>query len=396
MSGAADAAGSTARSERDLRIDFFRGLALIFIFIDHVPGNILSVVTIGSFGFSDAAEVFIFLSGYSAAFVYGRVQRARGFIVALAQIWKRCWQLYVAHIFLFVVFTAEVAYIAARFRNPMFAEEMNVANFLQEPHIAVMMALSLQFQPAFMDILPLYIALLLLFPFALWGIERSPALVLAISVAAYVVQWWFNFDMPAYPEGSNWFFNPFAWQLLFVIGAVIGHATVAGRRLVLRGWPIIAAAGAIVAGSLIIVMSWKLANISPRVPALLLDELWPVDKTDLALVRLVHFLAVAYLVAVLVPPEHRMLRAPAAYPVILCGQNSLHIFCLSIFLCVIGHLAVVQLDYAFWVQALVNGFGIGIMMLTAGIILVQVDRANGKGPDRRVNCAAFGRELSAA
>ena len=362
------AAAPVMRADRDLRIDFFRGLALIFIFIDHVPGNLLSAITIGNFGFSDAAEMFIFLSGYSAAFVYGRVMAERGFLLAAAQIWKRCWQLYVAHIFLFVVFTAEVAYIAHRFNNPMFAEEMNVANFLQEPHVAVAMALMLRFQPVFMDILPLYIVLLLLFPFVLWGIERSPLAVLILSVAGYCVQWWLNFDMPAYPEGQIWFFNPAAWQLLFVVGALFGRGGTAGRLLMPRGryWTWLAAAT--VAGSFAIGLSWKLANIFPGFPAILLDQIWPVDKTDLALIRLVNFLAIAYLVALGVRPDQPFLKSALAHPILLCGRHSLYIFCLSIFLCVIGQLAMVQFDYAYWVQGAVNAVGIGIMVMTGWLL----------------------------
>src|SRR5580704_8956151 len=113
---------------RDLRLDFFRGLALFFIFIDHIPENILSYFTLPSIGFSDAAEVFIFISGYTAALVYGRALRRQGVLFATAQIYHRVWQLYVAHIFLFVIFTAEVSYAIFAVRNPMYADEMGVGD----------------------------------------------------------------------------------------------------------------------------------------------------------------------------------------------------------------------------------------------------------------------------
>ena len=58
--------------ERDLRLDFFRGLALFCIFIDHIPNNILAKFTLQSLMFADAAEVFILISGYTAGMVYGR------------------------------------------------------------------------------------------------------------------------------------------------------------------------------------------------------------------------------------------------------------------------------------------------------------------------------------
>src|SRR5262249_40300504 len=96
--------------ERDLRLDFFRGLSLFFIFIDHIPNNFLSYGTLHTVAFSDAAEVFIFISGYTAALVYGQLLLRRGTLVATVQIYYRVWQLYVAHIFIFMIYTAEVSY----------------------------------------------------------------------------------------------------------------------------------------------------------------------------------------------------------------------------------------------------------------------------------------------
>src|SRR4030081_1428942 len=113
-------------SERELRLDLFRGLALWLIFIDHLPPNLLTWFTIRNYGFSDATEIFVFISGYTAAFVYGRAMRERGFIVAGARILRRAWQVYGAHIFLFMVYMAEIAYVAGSFDNPLYVEEMNI------------------------------------------------------------------------------------------------------------------------------------------------------------------------------------------------------------------------------------------------------------------------------
>src|SRR5213592_2293522 len=89
-------------TERDLRLDLFRGIALWLIFLDHIPSNVVNWITIRNYGFSDAAEIFVFISGYTAAFVYGRAMRERGVVVASARILRRAWQVYVAHIFIFV------------------------------------------------------------------------------------------------------------------------------------------------------------------------------------------------------------------------------------------------------------------------------------------------------
>ena len=78
-----------AIGERELRLDLFRGLALWLIFIDHLPPNILTWFTIRNYGFSDATEIFIFISGYTAAFVYGRAMLQAGVVVATARITMR-------------------------------------------------------------------------------------------------------------------------------------------------------------------------------------------------------------------------------------------------------------------------------------------------------------------
>ena len=98
---------AAAATGRDLRLDLFRGLALWLIFLDHVPNNIVAWFTIRNYGFSDATEIFIFISGYTAAFVYGRAMRTAGFVVATARVLKRAWQIYVAHVFLFAALNGD-------------------------------------------------------------------------------------------------------------------------------------------------------------------------------------------------------------------------------------------------------------------------------------------------
>src|SRR6201999_3290404 len=108
--------------ERDLRLDLFRGVALWGIFLDHIPENIVNWITIRNYGFSDAAEIFVFISGYTAAFVYGRAMRERGFIIAGARILKRAWTVYIAHVFIFVIFMAQIAYLTTSLDNPLYSE----------------------------------------------------------------------------------------------------------------------------------------------------------------------------------------------------------------------------------------------------------------------------------
>src|ERR1700741_3882746 len=207
-----------AVGERELRLDLFRGLALWLIFIDHLPNNILAWFTIRNYGFSDATEIFIFISGYTAAFVYGRAMLNSGFIIASARILRRVWQIYVAHVFLFTIFLAEISYVATRFENPLYTEEMGIMDFLKEPDVTIVQALLLRFRPVNMDVLPLYIVLMLFLPLILVLMRRSADLTLALSVALYAATWEFDLYLSSYPNGF-WAFNPFAWQLLFVFGA---------------------------------------------------------------------------------------------------------------------------------------------------------------------------------
>src|SRR5439155_187244 len=136
-----------------------------------------------------------------------RTNRKMCALYASAQVLRRAWQLYVAHIFLFVLFIAEVSYTAAVFQNPMYTEEMRVADFLGEPHIAVIKALLLEFQPTFLDILPLYILMLAIFPVILIGLERHWLLILAPSAIVYLIVQIFDVTVSAYPEGHVWYFN---------------------------------------------------------------------------------------------------------------------------------------------------------------------------------------------
>src|SRR6059036_3498163 len=287
---------------RDLRLDLFRGLALWLIFLDHIPSNVVSWITIRNYGFSDAADMFIFISGYTAAFVYGRAMHERGFVVSGARILKRAWQIYVAHIFLFAIYMAEISYVATSFENPLYAEEMNILDFLKQPDQTIIQALLLKFKPANMDVLPLYIILLLLFPPILWLLQFRSSLALGASVLLYVLTWHFNWNMPSYPSG-HWYFNPFAWQLLFVFGAwcALGGA----QRLsgVLQSRVTLAIAAAYLLFAFIISLTSYLPGMSQHVPHWLEEAIYPIDKVNLDALRFAHFLALAVVTVRFIPRE---------------------------------------------------------------------------------------------
>ena len=355
-------------TSRDLRLDFFRGVALIFIFIDHIPENILSYFTLEALGFFDAAEVFIFISGFTAALVYGRRLVEKGALYATAQVLRRAWQLYVAHVFLFVIFIAEVSYTATTFKNPMYNEEMRVADFLDEPHVAVVQALLLQFQPTFLDILPLYILMLVIFPVVLLGMRRHPLLVLLPSAMLYIAVQVFGIAVPAYPEGHVWYFNPLAWQFLFVSAAVLGNARIRGQTTLPWAGVIVPAAAVIFVAAFLIKLSWTIHGVWESFPGLLLKQLWPINKNNLSPLRLVPFYALVVLVAMRVPRDARFLASTAARPLVRCGQQSLENFCLGIILSALGHFVLTEYGAGVPMQLAVNIAGIAVMFLTAWMI----------------------------
>lgn len=354
-------------TERDLRLDLFRGLALWLIYLDHIPSNIVSWVTIRNYGFSDATEIFIFISGYTAAFVYGRAMTERGFVVASARILKRAWQIYVAHVFLFTIYLAQIAYVARGFQNPLYAEETGVMDFLQQPDVAIIEALLLRFKPANMDVLPLYIVLLILFPPILYLLQRAPTLALVTSAAIYAAAWEFGWNLPAFPSGV-WYFNPFAWQLLFVFGAwcALGGADRLGGLLQSRITLSISIAYLLFA--LAIVVTWHIPRLEQFVPKVLADLIYPIDKTNLDVLRFAHFLALAAVTVYFVPSNAPWLQSPLLRPAILCGQHSLEIFCLGVFLAFAAHFVKVEVSGGIAMQILVSVFGILIMVATARLI----------------------------
>jgi hypothetical protein len=369
------------KPQRDLRLDLFRGIALWLIFLDHIPYNIVNWFTLRNYGFSDAAEVFVFISGYTAAFVYARAMRERGFVLAALRILKRVWQLYIAHIFLFAIFMAQISYVARSFDNPLFAEEMNILEFLRQPDATLVQALLLKFKPANMDILPVYIVLLLAFPLILWLLLRQPTAALATSVALYVLAHQFGWNASSYPSG-HWIINPFHWQLLFVFGAWCGLYARERLATVLTSRITLVLAIAYLAFAFFIVMTWRIPRLTAFVPSWLHAFMYPIDKTNLDVLRFAHFLALAAVVVRILPTDWSALGSPWLRPAILCGQHSLEIFCLGIFLSFAGHFVIVEISGAIGMQIAVSAVGLAVMSAAAALIS-WYEKIEERGPGGR-------------
>jgi len=374
--------------ERDLRLDLFRGLGLWMIFLDHIPDDVVAWLTLKNFGFSDAAEFFVFISGYLAGFIYCPIIRAGHWVAATKRLLMRVWQMYVAHIMLFLLFTAQIARAVRKFDNPMYTDEFNVHQFLDHPDVLIGQALTLRYKPVDLDVLPLYISLVALCPIVLWCMVRRPGLTLVGSVLVYIGARIFDWNLASYPPGTHWYFNPFAWQLLFFFGAWCGSGGIAYLQGLIRSRLAQAVAVAWILFALVIVLTWHLPMLEAAIPKWMIKAIYPIDKTDLDMLRFTHFLALALLVARYFPRKAEILESKWLRPVILCGQHSLPIFCFGVFLSFSAHWILVQHAPAglrsLLVQLAVSFGGIAVMIGIAWLL----DRAR-RVPALFVEAAEF-------
>ena len=359
---------------RDLRVDFFRGLALWWIFTDHIPGDVMGRWSLQNWALCDAAEVFVLLAGYGAGLAYGGTLRRSGFLAAAASVVQRAWTLYVAHIFLFVVFSAQVGFSATALARANYLDEANLDVLAHAPYRALLEALVLRYQPSLLNILPLYIILLLMFVPAL-ALLRFPRLLAALSFGLYVAAR-LGLNLQSW-TGGGWFFDPFAWQFLFIGGAILASHKV---RLPNPGRILDIAAGLTVAfGLAVIYLVWERPGIGFLLPLPVVHALLSIDKTTLDPLRLTSIAALLWLVARLVSPDAGWLRWPIASPVVLMGQHSLPVFCWSIFIGFFGRLGLEWRGGAL-MQLLVNAGGLTAMVTVAAVAAWYGERGRAARP----------------
>jgi len=273
--------------------------------------------------------------------------------------------MYVAHIMLFLIFTAQIARTAKRFDNPMYENEFNVFNFLQHPDVLIGQALTLRYKPVNLDVLPLYITLVFAAPFIVWCLVRRPNLTLLGSIVLYILSRWFDWNIASYPPGTTWYFNPFCWQLLFVFAAWCGLGEIAKYSKWVWSKTALTIAAAWILFAFVIVMSWHSAFLESLIPKWMIKAIYPIDKTDLDMLRFTHFLALAIFVTLFIPRKWKPLNSIWLRPMILCGQHSLPIFCISVLLSFSAHWILTQYTKGAWEQLAVSAAGILIMVVIA-------------------------------
>jgi hypothetical protein len=356
-----------AAGQRELRLDLFRGLALWLIYIDHVSPDLLTWFTIRNYGFSDAAEIFIFISGFTAALVYGRATFESGIVIGTARIMRRVWQIYTAHLLLFLVLMAEIAYVTTISDKPAFyIQEMEVGEFFKQPGSEMIQALMLRFRPLNMDVLPLYVVLMAFLPLVLLLARLQRDLPLLLSVGLYILTLRYDLHLSTYPDGF-WSFNPYAWQLLFVFGAWC--ALGGGKRLspILESPLVLWVAVAYLCAAFFVTLTWYFPWLESFIPAWLARLIYPINKTDFDILRFAHFLALAVVALRVVPSGWAGLKSRWARPLILCGQYSLQIFALGVALSFAGYALLMELDAGVLLHVVVGAAGILILYAVARV-----------------------------
>ena len=350
--------------ERDVRLDLFRGLANWTIFLDHIPHEVLSWGTTRNYGFSDAADLFVFISGYTAAFVFGRIMIERGYLAAASRLLKRALELYAAHIIVVVVYIAVIASVSRGLRDPNDLDVFNVAPFISKPVWEFVQVLALRYRPVNLDVLPLYILLLATFAPALWLMVRKPTLILVGSMLVYFAARQFGWNLPS-SRVALWYFNPFTWQLLFFLGAWIAVGGAEALQSIVRTRTVFWLAIAYLAFACVVTMGISDPYLGSLLPHWMLAPFDPNDKTNLAPYRVVHLIALAVVVTRFLRVDSPMLQWRSLAPLIVCGRNSLQVFCIGIVLSFCAHAAIELSLNALAVQVSVGAAGILLMTAVA-------------------------------
>ncbi|WP_431014831.1 OpgC domain-containing protein [Bradyrhizobium pachyrhizi] len=356
-----------AKADGDLRIALLLGIANWFLFLDHIPHNVVGALTMRNFGFSGATDLFVFVGGYAVTLIYARITLERGFLVAATRIFKRVWQLYAAYIVLFVIYVELISYVATRTAAPEIISEFNITGFIDHPIRTLIYGLFLQAKPLNLDVLQLTIALMAFQPIIVFGLLYVPNATVVASVTLYAAGRLLDWNLSSYPYG-DWYLNPFCWQLLFMMGgwlALIGARYAPAIRAMQAAPALRAMALLYLLFALTIVSSSDIPALAQMMPSGLSDVLLPNDREDVAPHRILHFLVLTFLFSWLVPRDWDYLRSHALQPIIKCGEEWLAVFCAGVFLSFAAHLILITGPYSLARQVAVSIAGIAAMTAVA-------------------------------
>ncbi|OQP85069.1 hypothetical protein BTR14_17045 [Rhizobium rhizosphaerae] len=350
---------------RDPRLDVFRGLGMLIILIAHIPDDGWALWIPARFGFSDATEMFVFQSGVASAIAFGAAYDRHGAIALIARVARRIWQIFWAHIAVFVVVAALMVIAGTRYDGVTYVDSLNLVPFLENPGSLLVGLLTLTYVPNYFDILPMYIVILALMPVMILSTRLWRPLPLLLMAVLWLAAQGGLTHLPAEPWSDRpWFFDPFGWQLLFFIGFFMkrGALPVPGYDRRLMGL-------ACVLVLVTVPFAWVRFHEAHPVFQQAADWLAPLtDKSDFGILRLVHFLALAYIVVHLAGERGARLRGPGARLLAVVGQQSLAVFITGM---VIAQPIGVALDLAgrtASAEVAGNLFGIATLIATAYLV----------------------------
>lgn len=321
----------TVPAQRDTRLDVFRALCLLTIFINHVPGQYLEYLTTKNFGFSDSAEAFVLISGLSAGLAYGRKFTIGNRLALSLKIWRRAFTLYIAHIMTSIITLAIFAGGALYFGRQDLISEINIRPLVDHTEQGFVAMVLLGHQLGYNNILSMYAVVFLLLPGMLWLYGRSPFLLFMASAGLWLAAGIFTIVPINFLDEGYWFLNPWSWQFLFTIGMICMMRARAGKPIVRNPVLVAISASYVTLSFFWVLLSWWNIDFSYGLPAVLTGF----DKTFLSLTRLLHVLALGYLVAVF-PVFSRMTRLRIDHPLVLIGRHSLPVFIFGTILAMVG------------------------------------------------------------
>ncbi len=374
MSHYATKDGDETAFDRDLRLDACRGISLWFIFLDHIPNNIFSWLTLRHYGFSDTTEVFMFVSGVTCTLAYSAVLYQDGWSAVVSHTLRRTWEIYAAFLILIGALVVLV-WLDGRGR---LADEVNVRIVLEQPGAALAHAAVLLYRPVNTDVLPTFVLFHLLFAPLLWSVLRFPNVCLFASALLYLLVQLYGWNLPEWPV-NGWYFNPLAWQVLVVLGAwwvVVGHSRLAS---ILTSGPVVASAATYLLFSLVVALSWDVKLLEIAVPSGLAAVLYPIDKPNLDPLRLLHFIAVVIVVTRFIPAKWPGFATLGWKMAIRCGESSLETYCAGVVLSLVAYMLLSRLSDGWLAQFAVSAGGI-IALVAFATSLAWVSRRSRRRP----------------
>ena len=342
-------------------IDFWRGLALVSIFINHIPGIYYENFTHRNIGFSDSAELFVFLAGWAVRYLSESRSEKLTDVRLVLRLESRAFTIYCAQILIVMLAVAMLSVAALVLQNPLVLNWHNAAVIFTDPvpaHIGIMV---LSHQLGYFDILPLYVVLMVFAPVAVLIHRHAPYALFPLSCLLWLSVLVFGFNLPTWPVDGRWFFNPMSWQFNFVLGFILARPTGLGA-LVREYRQTVRLIGLVICAIGLAMALYEFRPNPLTVPQPF--RFFVNEKMFLSPMRIIHMLALVALFGGSFLYIQRWLPKLADFAAVL-GRNSLHVFCVGSLASLLGQIIRASGQVSILTDTIVVIVGIGVLYLTA-------------------------------